>query len=35
MPKANLVAAELLKVRKRWLPYVLLGLMVLGAGFHV
>ena len=35
MPKANLVAVELLKVRKRWLPYVLLLVMLLGAGFHI
>ncbi|MCH8948804.1 MAG: ABC transporter permease subunit [Chloroflexi bacterium] len=35
MPKGRLVAAELLKVRKRWLPYVLLLLMLLGVGFQI
>ena len=35
MPTGRLIVAELLKVRKRWLPYVLLLLMLLGAGFQV
>src|SRR3990170_1396312 len=31
----SLVAAELLKIRKRWMPYVLLLTMVAGAAFFI
>ncbi len=32
---ASIIAAELLKVRKRWLPYILVLLLVVGAGVLV
>lgn len=32
---ARLIAAELLKIRKRWLPWVLLFVMCFGTGFQV
>ncbi len=32
---ANVIAAELLKVRKRWLPYILVFVLILGAGVMV
>jgi ABC-type transport system involved in multi-copper enzyme maturation permease subunit len=32
---AKLLAAELLKVRKRWLPWVLLFVMLFGTGFQI
>ena len=35
LPAPRVLAAELLKVRKRWLPYVLFLVMVIGAAAHI
>ena len=35
LPAPRILAAELLKVRKRWLPYVLFLIMVIGAAAHI
>lgn len=35
MPSSDLLAAELLKVRKRWLPWILLAVLLLVMGMHV
>lgn len=35
MPTRRLIAAELLKVRKRWLPYILLAVMFVGVTFQI
>ncbi len=35
LPAPRMVAAELLKVRKRWLPYALFLIMVMGVAFHI
>ncbi|MDZ4279078.1 MAG: ABC transporter permease [Dehalococcoidia bacterium] len=35
LPTASVLAAELLKVRKRWLPYLLLGIMLVGVALII
>ena len=34
-PTASVLGAELLKVRKRWMPYVLLLVMLAGAAIQI